>query len=97
MSCFMHGAETIMIKNQFLFLMTRINICFNISFLNFDLYFKRQILGNFRSYGLAFVPKCYQYSWCNQKLICFKYMYFGGLHNERQILLSNYNHLISSF
>ena len=36
------------------------------SFLNFDLYFKRHILGNFRSYGLAYVPKCYQYSWCNQ-------------------------------
>ena len=67
------------------------------SFLIFDLYFKKHILGNFRSYGLAFVPKCYQYSWCNQLLICYKYMYIGGLHNGRQILLSNYNHLIYVF
>ena len=26
------------------------------SFLNFDLYFKRHIIGNFRRYGLDFVP-----------------------------------------
>ena len=59
MSYSMHGAETIIIKNQFLFLVTRINVCINVSFLlflNFDLYFKRHIIGNFRSYGLAFVP-----------------------------------------
>ena len=66
MSCSMRGAETITIKKQFLFLMARINVCFNVSFLNFDLHFKRRILGNFRSYGLAFVPKYYKYSWCNQ-------------------------------
>ena len=65
MSFSLHGAETITIKKQFLFLMARINVCF-FSFLNFDLYFKRHILGNFRSYGLAFVPKYYKYSWCNQ-------------------------------
>ena len=53
------------------------------SFLNFNLYFKRHILGNLRTNGLAFVPKCYQYSWCNQYLICNNCMYFGGLHNVR--------------
>ena len=33
MSCAMHGTETIMIKNQFYFLMTMINVCFNVSFI----------------------------------------------------------------
>ena len=33
MSCAVHGAETITIKKQFLFLMARINVCFNVSFL----------------------------------------------------------------
>ena len=60
MSCSKHGSETIMIKNQFLFLwhglMSALIFHF-FSFLNFDLYFKRHILGNFRSHGLAFVPK----------------------------------------
>ena len=45
MSFSMHGAKTIRIKKQFLFLMTRINVCFNVSFLSLDVYFKRHILG----------------------------------------------------
>ena len=69
MSCSMHGAETITIKKSFFFLwqglMSALMFHFFL-FLNFDLYFKRHILGKFRSYGLAFVPKYYKYSWCNQ-------------------------------
>ena len=63
MACAMHGAGTVTIKKSVSFsaLMFHFFSC-----LNFDLYFKRHILGNFRSYGLAFVHKCLQYSWCNQ-------------------------------
>ena len=65
--------------------------CFNVSFL-FISQFRPTFL---MSYRLAFVPKCYQYSWCNPLLKCYNYMYFGGLHNGCWILLSNYNRLIS--
>ena len=53
--------------------------CFNVSFL-FISQFRPTFL---KSYGLAFVPKCYQYSWCNQLLsaiiICILVAYTMGV------------------
>ena len=65
MSCSVHGAETIPIKNSLIFLWQGLMSALMFHFFSFH-FFKRHILGYFRSYGLAFVPKYYKYSWCNQ-------------------------------
>ena len=39
MACAICGTDTVTIKTQF-FLMTKIYVCFNVSFLDFDLYYK---------------------------------------------------------
>ena len=70
------------------FNMTSIFVCFNVSFLDFDHCLNDK--GNFRSFELAFVPECYQYSCCSQQLISYDYMYFGDIQ-------SNYNCFTSMF
>ena len=48
------GTETVTIKTVFFFAMARINVCFNVSFLDFNHY--RKIKGKFRN-KCKFFPK----------------------------------------
>ena len=91
------GHKPLWLKFNFFFHMTRTNVCFNVSFLDFNLCLNCK--QDFKSYELAYVPRWYQCS-CSQYLIRHNLCIFSmggvgrcgvGLHTEVLILLSKYN------